>query len=71
MDKLELKDIEDRGFVFVTKQGSARRFLRDEHSLKWNTFNDTITIRKGKALRHFSVIETPRELDWALGKIFT
>lgn len=68
-DKLKEKDFEQYGFIKVIKQGNTKKFNRDdEYSLKWNYHKNTVTIRLGRALRFFGVVETPKELKWVMSR---
>lgn len=68
--EIEEEDFTKRGFTKMSKQGTVKKFYKDEFTLQWNYYRETVTIRLGKALRFFGVVETPKELKWVLGKIF-
>ena len=68
---LTQKDIEKLGFKETKQQGHLQYFKNGNMSLKWD-FHVThriVTIKWGKSMRFFGVIETAEELENVINKI--
>lgn len=68
---LTQKDIVKLGFKETKQQGHLQYFKKGNMSLKWD-FHITkriITIKWGKSLRHFGIVETNKELKKIINNI--
>jgi hypothetical protein len=68
---LQNADIINLGFKETKNEGHIINFKRGNMSLKWDfhVAHRIITIKWGKSMRYFGIVETPRDLDIVLFNI--
>jgi len=72
LGKIKERDIKKYGFIKTQTNGKIKTFYKGSFNLKWRKLDshDIITIRRGKSLRHYGIVESPKELNKVLSRVF-